>query len=74
MRKEIFEKKNNIKGDFTFIRKIIHEDEFILTEEEIERMEINAKSQIEQADKLKEAMNEKLLECEKMRKMLNNKN
>jgi hypothetical protein len=72
MRKRIetFEKKNNDKKDFKIIRRLVHEEEFVLTEEVLDRLERNANAEIDRANSLILEMQEKLKECAKLRKIL----
>jgi len=69
-RTEEFIKKNTDEKDMTIIRRLIQEEEFILSLEEIERMEKNAQVQIDNANQMILQMQMKLKECEKLRKIL----
>ena len=52
------------------VRQIVHEEEFELTEETLDRMERNSNVQIENARRLILEMEEKLEEVKKLRKLL----
>ena len=67
IRTETFEKKNAMRKDRTFIRRLVHEEEVELTDVEIERMEKNALAEIERANQLISDMNDKLAECARLR-------
>jgi trans-2-enoyl-CoA reductase len=61
---ETFEKKNKGKKDTVFIRKVVHEEEIKLDENELLRMEKNANKQIEMA-------NEVIAECNSRLELVN---
>jgi uncharacterized protein (UPF0335 family) len=67
---ETFIKKTSDEKDNTVIRRLVIEEEFKATIEEIERMEKNAQTQINNANSLIEEMNAKLEECQKLRDMI----
>lgn len=60
-------KQNKI---ITITRQLIQEDDFILSLEEIERMEKNAKLRIDNANNEIIIANERLDECKKLRELL----
>jgi len=62
------------KGDKIVIRRLIQEEEFKLSMEEIERMEKNANVRIEMANNELELANQKLEECKKLKDMISGKN
>ncbi|KKQ79262.1 MAG: hypothetical protein UT03_C0064G0005 [Candidatus Moranbacteria bacterium GW2011_GWD2_38_7] len=66
--KEEFIKKST--KDNIIIRRAIHEEEFELNLEIIERMEKNANVQISNAQQLIKEMQQKLEECQKLRELL----
>lgn len=63
---EVIDKKRKI----IITRRLVHEEDFELSLEEIERMEKNANARIALANRDIEAANEKLEECQKLREML----
>ncbi len=71
---ELFAKKSekivNGKKEIVATRTLVQEESFVLSLEEIERMEKNANVRIEMANKEIETANDKLKECAKLRKLL----
>ena len=67
---ESFHKVKVDKKDKKMIRRLVTEEEFELSLEEIERMERSANMQIEMANELIEDMQAKLAEYAKLRELL----
>lgn len=67
---EDFRKKSTNKNNKTIIRRMVQEEEFELSLEEIERMERNANAQIDMANQLIVDMQAKLAQCVELRKLL----
>jgi uncharacterized protein (DUF2344 family) len=63
-------KNKKEKKVITITRQLVHEEDFILSIEEIERMEKNSNAIIEKANYEIEIANQKLEECKKLREML----
>jgi hypothetical protein len=63
-------KNKKKKKIITITRQLIHEEDFILSLEEVERMEKNANAIICRANEEINIANNKLEECKKLREML----